>query len=164
MAKVVAPITALVEVIGKPRESSYEVGKFYYPTLFINLSQPEGSEAAKIWKNLSGDEVSQIQKGDRVQLIPAGKDKSGKDKHNIMLLEEPAHVATSQQSQFFAAPVAERWSVERKREIACYLESQLALLAYCDKQARQTFDGLPEETVQKYSVTLFLAAQKKFGL
>jgi hypothetical protein len=76
MAKVIAPITALVEVIGKPRESSYEVGKFYYPTLFIDLSQPEGAEARKIWKNLSGDEVSQIQKGDRVQLVPAGKVKT----------------------------------------------------------------------------------------
>jgi hypothetical protein len=28
MAKVVAPITARVEVIGKPRESSYAAGKF----------------------------------------------------------------------------------------------------------------------------------------
>jgi hypothetical protein len=81
-----------------------------------------------------------------------------------MLLEEQNNVPTSQPSQSEAAPVAEQWSVERKRAIACYLESQLALLAYCDKQARQTFDGLPEETIQKYSVTLFLAAQKKFGL
>jgi hypothetical protein len=81
-----------------------------------------------------------------------------------MLLEESANVPTSQPSQSEAAPVAERWSAERKREVACYLESQLALLAYCDKQARQTFDGLPEETVHKYSITLFLAAQKKFGL
>jgi len=164
MAKVIAPITARVEVIGKPRESSYEAGKFYYPTLFIDLSQPQGAAAGKIWKNLSGDEVSQIQKGDRVQLIPAGKDKSGKVKHNIMLLEESTNVPTSQPPQSEPAPVAEQWSAERKRAIACYLESQLALLAYCDKQARQTFDGLPEETIQKYSVTLFLAAQKKFGL
>jgi hypothetical protein len=161
VAKVVAPITARVEVIGRPKESSYEAGKFYYPTLFIDLSQPEGSEAAKIWKNLSDDEVSQFQKGDQVQLVPAGKDKSGKDKHNILLLEPQDSVPTCQSK---TAPTDERWSAERKREIACYLESQLALLAYCDKQARQTFDGLPEQTLQKYSVTLFLAAQKKFGL
>ncbi len=160
MAKVIAPITAVVEVIGKPRESSYEAGKFYYPTLFIDLSQPEGASAAKIWKNLSSDEVSQIQKGDQVQLVPAGKDKSGKDKHNILLLEPQDSVSTCQSK---TSPT-DGWSAEYKREIASYLESQLALLAYCDKQARQHFDGLPEETLQKYCVTLFLAAQKKFGL
>ncbi len=88
MAKVVSPIAAKVEVIGRPRESSYEAGKFYYPTLFIDLSQPEGAETAKIWKNLSEDEVSQIQKGDRVQLISIGKDRGGKDRHNIVLLSD----------------------------------------------------------------------------
>ena len=116
MAKVVAPVAAKVEVIGRPRESSYEAGKFYYPTLFIDLSQPEGAEAAKIWKNLTEDEVSQIQKGDRVQLISVGKDKSGKDKHNIVLLEDsnPAAIKRSPDD----TPLVSEWGPEQKRAIA----------------------------------------------
>ena len=157
MASVVTPILCTVEHI-----TGIKSGQFgdYRSVLFLTPTRE------KIWKSFPADanEASLIKKGDLVQLIPAGKDKSGKDKHNIMLLEESTNVPTSQPPQPEAVPVAEQWSAERKRAIACYLESQLALLAYCDKQARQTFDGLPEETVQKYSVTLFLAAQKKFGL
>jgi hypothetical protein len=90
MAKVVSPLTVRVEVIGKPKESSYQPNTFYYRTLFIDLSKPEGSEAAKIWKSLSSDEVSQIVKGDVVQLVPAGIGESGKTKHNIVITQPAA--------------------------------------------------------------------------
>jgi Rad52/22 family double-strand break repair protein len=93
MAKVISPIAARVEVIGKPKESSYQLGQFYYPTLFIDLAKPDGSEEAKIWKSLSSEEISQIAKGDTVELIPAGQNKNGTDKHTIAVIQ-PAAVAT----------------------------------------------------------------------
>ncbi len=82
MAKVVTPITATVEVIGKLKESTYSPGTFYHPVLFLDAAKQ--GEEAKIWKNLTDEEVAQLKKGDRVQLIPIGQDKSGKDKHQIV--------------------------------------------------------------------------------
>ena len=166
MAKVVAPVAAKVEVIGRPRESSYEAGKFYYPTLFIDLSQPEGAEAAKIWKNLTEDEVSQIQKGDRVQLISVGKDKSGKDKHNIVLLGDSSPAATKS-SPDDTPPVGE-WSLEQKRAIASYVEGQADLLGFCLKVSREKFANPhnplveSEESVRSLATTLYINAQRKF--
>ena len=166
MAKVVVPIVAKVEVIGRPRESSYEAGKFYYPTLFIDLSQPEGAEAAKIWKNLTEDEVSQIQKGDRVQLISVGKDKSGKDKHNIVLLEDSNPAAIKSRPD--DTPQASEWSPEQKRAIASYIERQADLLGFCLKISREKFANpnsplvQTEESVRTLATTLYINAVRKF--
>ncbi len=90
MAKVMSAIAARVEVIGKPKESSYQPGQFYYPTLFIDLSKPDGSEEAKIWKSLSSEEIAQITKGDTVELVPSGQNKNGTDKHNIVVIQSAA--------------------------------------------------------------------------
>ena len=167
MAKVVSPIAAKVEVIGRPRESSYEAGKFYYPTLFIDLSQPEGAEAAKIWKNLTEDEVSQIQKGDHVQLILVGKDKSGKDKHNIVLLEDssPAAVKSSVDDTPLVPGV---WSPEQKRAIASYVENQADVLGFCLKVSREKFANPhnplveTEESIRALATSLYITTQRKF--
>ena len=173
MAKVVSPIAAKVEVIGRPRESSYEVGKFYYPTLFIDLSQPEGAEAAKIWKNLTEDEVSQIQKGDHVQLISVGKDKSGKDKHNIVLLDSPTTVPKSPPGQ--PAPLTSEWTPDQKRAmpaageaIAAYVEDQADLLGFCLKVSREKFANPhnplveTEESIRTLATSLYITTQRKF--
>ena len=149
MAKVVAPTLARVEVIGKPKESSYEAGRFYHPCLFIDLSQPSGSEAAKIWKNLSGDEVSQIQRGDHVQLV-----------HNIVLLESPATVPNPQPEQ--ATSVAEGWTPEQKRAIAAKVQQNADLLKYCLETARSKFGKLveSEESIRCLATTLYINVLK----
>lgn len=74
MAKVVAPINARVEVIGKVKQGEYGP---YRSVLFIDESQLEGSQAGKLWKSFNDDDqtVSQLSKRSRVQLVPAGKDK-----------------------------------------------------------------------------------------
>lgn len=166
MAKVVSPIAAKIEVIGRPRESSYEAGKFYYPTLFIDLSQPEGSEAAKIWKNLTEDEVSQIQKGDRVQLISVGKDKSRKDKHNIVLLSQssPSAVKSSADN----TPLSCEWTPDQKRAIASFVEDQADLLGFCLKVSREKFANPhnplveTEESIRTLATSLYITTQHKF--
>ena len=165
MAKVVTPIDCRIEAIGKPRESSYQAGQYYRPTLFIDLAQPPGTESAKIWKNLSEVEAAQLVVGDRVQLIPVGTDRSGRPKHNIVPLA--AQQGTAIQTPA-AAPVQRPMdesvvlSTEQKRDIADYLHGQMSLLAYVNQQTRQAFDGLPEETLMKYCLTLYLSAQRKF--
>lgn len=167
MAKVVSPIAAKIEVIGRPRESSYEAGKFYYPTLFIDLSQPEGSEAAKIWKNLTEDEVSQIQKGDRVQLISVGKDKSGKDKHNIVLLGDSSPSAVKSSADE-TPPVSCEWTPDQKRAIASYVEDQADLLGFCLKVSREKFANPhnplveTEESIRTLATSLYITTQRKF--
>ena len=167
MAKVVSPITARVEVIGKPKESSYQPGQYYYPTLFIDLSQPEGSESAKIWKSLSDDEVNQICKGDVVQLVPAGNDKNGRAKHNIVV----AQIATPSQNlskdysdRTISRPVG--IDAETKKLIAAYVDSQADLYRFCYQTAQTKLDGLTDdlETTRCMATTLYLGAVRKFDL
>jgi hypothetical protein len=60
MAKVVQAITAKVEAIGKLKTGNY--GK-YRSVLFLDQAQPQGSEAAKIWKSLSEEEAKDLIQG-----------------------------------------------------------------------------------------------------
>ncbi|MBW4552967.1 MAG: hypothetical protein KME35_17935 [Aphanocapsa sp. GSE-SYN-MK-11-07L] len=167
MAKVVNPISARVEVIGKPKPSAYQPNTFYYPTLFIDLSQPEGSEEAKIWKSLSGDEVSQIMQGDRVQLVPAGQDKNGKTKHNIVVTQPAQSQVSKDYEQRTIAPVqTSAISADTKRAIAAYIDGQADLYRFCYLTAHSKFDGLIEDqdSIRTIATTLYLGTVQKFGL
>ncbi|MGB7414837.1 MAG: hypothetical protein WA902_11575 [Thermosynechococcaceae cyanobacterium] len=160
MAKVVSPLLCRVEAIGKPRESSYEAGTYYYPTLFMNLSQPDGSETAKVWKNLSGDEVSQLMKGDQVQLVPAGQDRNGKPKHNILL------VNGSQSAPPDKSDESGQLQTETKQAIASYVQEMSKLYRYCWGQAANQLGGMAteEESVRCAASSLFIAAKQKFSI
>lgn len=158
MAKVVAPITAKVEVIGKPKQSSYGDGH-YHPCLFLDESK-QGDEA-KIWKSLSGEEVSQLMKGDRVQLVPAGQDKNGNPKHNIVLLS-PATPATTPRP----APTTPGLTADQKRAIATFGADIIAAYAFLYKQAREQLEpiGASEETIRAAASSALIACQRKLGL
>ena len=166
MAKVVSPITAKVEVIGKLKESSFQPGQYYRSVLFIDKSQPEGSEAAKIWKSLSDQECEGLAKGGAVQLVPAGTDKNGKDKHNIVLLGD-SNQAAIKSSPDDTPPVSE-WSPEQKRAIASYVENQADLLGFCLKVSREKFANpnsplvQSEESIRTLATTLYITTQRKF--
>jgi hypothetical protein len=171
MARVVAPINCRVEVIGKPKESNYQPGQMYYNTLFIDLSKPNGSGEAKIWKSLSGDEVSQICKGDTVQLVPAGQDKSGKPRHNILVTGPAPRQDVSQSypdSTIGKSPTVSDSgliSADQKRAIADHIQQQAKLLAHCDKTIRQSMPEVTDqECIKSYACTLYLGAVRKFGL
>lgn len=162
MAKVVTPITAKVEVIGNPKESSYRPGTYYYPTLFLDLAKPEGSDAAKIWKSLSGEEVTQIQKGDIVQLIPAGEDKNGKPKHNIVVTSPTATSPTVTAPQLSPSPGLEP---DQKRAIAAYIDSRSDIYAFClEIAAQKVGPSHDSETIRCMASTLFISTQRKFNL
>lgn len=166
MATVVAPLTCLIEVIGKPRPSKHQEGSFYYPTLFLDVTK-QGDEA-KIWKNLSGDEVSQIQKGDRVQLVPAGKDAKGNDKHNIVLLSSAPSAPTTAPATAPAAPPApaqQGMTNEQKRQVAAFVSDMSDLYAFCLTTAQSKIgESSDPETVRCMASSLFISASKKFQL
>jgi hypothetical protein len=138
MAKVVVPIAARVKVIGKLKESSYQPGQYYRSVLFVDLSNPLGSEAAKIWKSLSDSECEGLVKGSTVQLVPAGADKNGKDKHNIVLLGDSSPDAVKSSADD-TPPVSGVWTPDQKRAIASYVEDQADLLGFCLKVSREKF-------------------------
>ncbi|WP_088895010.1 hypothetical protein [Leptolyngbya ohadii] len=164
MAKVVAPIVAVVEIVGKPKPSAYHEGEFYYPTLFLDQSK-EGDEA-KIWKSLTEEEASQLRKGARVQLVPAGSTKNGQAKHNIVLLDAPA--VASRPIAPTTAPAQQtdpyRMSDDQKRDVAAYVSQMGDLLAYCRNVAQQKLGDVEEETIRTSTASLFIAAQRKFNL
>jgi len=159
MAKVVTPVTAKVEIIGKLKESSYQAGQYYRSVLFLDLSQPEGTDAAKIWKSLSESECEGLVKNATVQLVPAGRDKNGNDKHNIVLMDVQAPVAvpTSTPAQTTG------WTPDEKRAIATKVAQHADLMVHCLKTSRKKFGGLveTEESLRALATTLFLAAIKK---
>ncbi len=161
MAKVVTPITAVVEVIGKPKESTFTPGQHYYPVLFLDAALQ--GDAAKIWKNLTDEEVAQLRKGDRVQLVPIGQDKQGKDKHQIVKLggePVPLSQVTPQ-----ASPSDVGMTADLKRAIAGYVEDMGNLYSFClDVAQKKVGASCDAETVRCMASSLFIASQRKFGL
>jgi len=170
MAKVVVPVSAIVEVIGKAKESSYEPGTYYHPVLFLDESK--AGDERKIWKNLSTEESGQLRKGDRVQLIPVGQDKQGKDKHQIVKfggIEFPANPVPVPVHPSQVTPQAKPGDVglsaDTKRAIAAYVEELGGLYAFCLDTAQKKIGASSDsETVRCAASSLFIAASRKFGL
>lgn len=156
MAKVVAPLICKVEAIGRPKQSSYS-DSFYHPVLFVNEAV-EG-DAGKIWKNLSPEEVSQLMKGDRVQLVPAGKDKNGNDKHNIIILDSSptAPVQPSTVSNLVGL------TDDQKRAIATFGVDVIKAYAFLYQQATDELQplGASEEAIRDATSAALIAAQKR---
>lgn len=158
MAKIVSPVIARIEVIGKPKESQHQAGSYYYPTLFLDESL-QGDEA-KIWKNLSGDEVSQLKKGDRVQLIPAGTDQKGNPNHNIVLLDTAAPTTAPP-----VQPANPGLTAGQKRAIAQFGTDIIAAYKFLYERAKAELEpiGASEETVRVCASSALIACQKKLG-
>jgi hypothetical protein len=172
MAKVVVPVSAIVECIGKAKESTFTPGQYYYPVLFLDESK--AGDEAKIWKNLTDEEVAQLRKGDRVQLVPIGQDKQGKDKHQIVKfggvefpanpVPVPAHPTPSQVTPQ-ASPSDVGMSADTKRAIAAYVEDMGNLYSFClDTAQKKIGASCDAETVRCMASSLFIAASRKFGL
>jgi len=159
MAKIVSPIVTRVEVIGKLKESAYQAGQYYRSVLFLDLSQPEGAESAKIWKSLSESECEGLVKGATVQLVPAGRDKNGNDKHNIVLTDAqtPVTAPASTPAQ------ASGWNAEEKRAIANRANQFADLMAYCLQISQQKFGEMmqSEESIRCLATTIYLSTLRE---
>jgi hypothetical protein len=156
MAKVVTPITAKVEVIGKVKQGNYGD---YHSVLFADQSKPEGSEEGKIWKNFDAEDetLKLLRKGAIVQLVPAGKDKNGKEKHSIVLMGAP-------QTQTEPDPTEQQPVITSavKRALAQDVETSAKFYRYCYETAQQQMKGLVDDPseLRAIATTLFLQAVK----
>lgn len=155
MAKVVSPITAKVEVIGKLKEGNYGP---YRSVLFLDQSQPEGTEEAKIWKSLTEEEAMPLTKGAMVQLVPAGQDKNGNDRHNIVLMNSPTATAP-------ASPVSPGLTADQKRAIATFGTDIIAAYKFLYERAKAELEplGASEETIRAAASSALIACQRKLG-
>ena len=148
MAKVVSPIRAKVEVIGKLKEGDFGP---YRSVLFLDQSQPEASETAKIWKALSDEETKPLRKGVMVQLVPAGDDKNGKPKHNIVLLETPTTPPVTQAKQTAPPAIPQRpeapplWTDDQKRQLSAAVCDHTDLFRFCLETVIGKFADLADQ-------------------
>lgn len=153
MPKVVSPITVTVETITKEKEGNYGP---YRSVLFKN-----GEE--KIWQSFDPDaeELQVLKRGVQVQLVPRGESQSGKTQYNIVML----NLAAPTTSAAIASP-SQVLSDAQKREAAAYIEQMAKMYRFCFEQAQIALTGATENpvTVQAAASTLFIAAQRKFGI
>jgi hypothetical protein len=163
MAKVVTPIVCKVVNFGKPKESTYNPGQFYYPVLFADQAYADGNEQAKIWKNLFSDEVAQLQKGDIVELVPNGTDKNGNPKHQIVKLSPaPSREEQAILDHQTRTLKPDEWSDSEKRQIAAQVAQNAKLMRFCLETASAQFGDLlsSEESLRRLATTLFLQVAK----
>lgn len=156
MAKIVNAIVAKVEVIGKLKEGAY--GQ-YRSVLFLDQSQPVGSEAAKIWKSLTDEEAQGLTKGTIVHLVPAGKDRQGKDKHNILRLDTnlPASAAPTKREIYRPESIGATWSDEQKLALSAQICDHADLLRFCLEVAHEKFAELADSRdFRALATTLYL--------
>lgn len=148
MAKVVAPITAVVEFITGVKSGQYGD---YCSVLF------KDEQGEKIWKSFDPDseELALLTKGARVQLIETGKSKSGKASHNIVLLDAPTRPASPPSPAVTAAPVVTK---EVKRAIAADIETSAQLYRFCFEQAALQMEGLIDDPalLKDIATTLYI--------
>ena len=160
MAKVVTAIIATVELVTAPKEGQYGP---YCSVLFKDES------GEKIWKSFDPDseELTYLAKGTKVQLVPAGE-RNGKVSHNIVLLES-AQAGQSNRNDDQPPqlpPSKSGMSPELKRQIAAYIDEQSDLLRFCWITAKVKLENIAtdEESFRTAASTLYLSAQRKFGL
>jgi hypothetical protein len=120
----------------------------YQSVLFEGQGVPDG----KVWRSMPPDQAKQFTRGQAVYLVPT-TNKQGKPSWDIELMEggaAPAPVATP--------------AVSQAQEIGEYLDRMAALYAACYRRAATNLDGAPDAAVQAAASTVFISAQRKFGL
>lgn len=170
MAKVVTPITATVELITGIKQGNY--GE-YCSVLFKDAA------GEKIWKsfNPEAEELTVLSKGAKVQLIPAGISKNGKEKHNIVLLQDvPAasikpilHAVTSAPQPEAALTLPKRpeavpptWGTSEKQELSAKLCDHADLLKFSYEVVQHKFAGIADpRDYRAISTTLYLSITRQ---
>jgi hypothetical protein len=108
-------------------------------------------EELKLWGKPT-DSISNLKKGDQVQMIFDGKS------HKLLESDPVKQAITSTPN------TVTEWSADRKRVIAQQITQSADLLAYCLQTAKSKFieTGLvqSEESMRSLATTLFIQAQK----
>ena len=158
MSKVIAPITAVVEFV-----TGIKSGQFgdYQSILFKTVT------GDKIWKSFppNSPEMDDLPVGTRVQLVETGVSKNGKPSHNVIILDTPTAAIAPVAPAPAPAPVG-GIPDDVKRAIAGYVVDSAKLYAFCFSEATRALESqqVSEESVRCCASSLFIAAQKKFGL
>lgn len=166
MNKLVTPILAEVEFVTGEKQGQYGL---YRSVLFLT------QVGEKIWKSFdpNSPELEQLTPRTKVRLIPSGTSPSGKPSHVIELLEAPATAVPPSEvdprtATIEIAPTNQARTggldLGKKRAIAAYVEEQASLYAFCHSQAAEKLGEVPPETVRCAASSLYIAAQRKFGL
>lgn len=113
----------------------------------------ENGNTQVIWRPENDPVLSRLTVNSRVTLCQDSKGKlSLVDNQN-----EPTAIAPQSESN------NHRLTDSQKKEIASYIQQQRDLLAFCLEQAA-TIPNIETEDIRPLATTLFLSAQKRFGL
>ncbi|UJB72747.1 hypothetical protein HRE53_29475 (plasmid) [Acaryochloris sp. 'Moss Beach'] len=129
----------------------------YGPRLNAKIKVANGEEA-KLWGPPGDVALLALRRGQTIQIA-----KDGKGKYSLV---EQAP-APGQPPVVEAPPLdTGELDVDTKSAIASYITSRADLYAFCFKQASRALgeSGVAEETIKCAASTLFISAQKKFGI
>ena len=115
-----------------------------------------GGEDVKVWGNADDPALLALRKKQAIQLLHDGKGYK-------LVQPEPSAPTAAPPTPSLDGPVM---TDEAKRQIARYIDSMAPLYAYCYQQA-QAQPGLqqaPDAAIQAAASSLFIAAQRRFGL
>lgn len=129
----------------------------YGPRLNAKVKVANGEET-KLWGDPGDAVLLALRKGQTIQVA-----KDGKGKYSLVE-QAPA----PGQSPVVEAPPLDTGELDAdtKSAISSYITSRADLYAFCFKQASRALEemGATDETVKCAASTLFISAQKKFGI
>lgn len=147
---------AMLETIGRPKQSKYEGKPDYRPCLF---KLPDGSQK---WKSypVDADELNWLTRGETYQAVISADD------FNIIQPAGAAQPAPTPAPAPAPQPqtTAPAMTADQKRAIAQYIQEQSKLFGYCYQQAQAELPDLSEESHRAIATTLYIQASRKFNL
>lgn len=148
-------ISAKVEAFGKVKEGDYGP---YQSVLFQGQGLPDG----KLWRTFKPNEAKSFTKGQQVYLIPARR--NNKDTWDVELVDTPVP-STPTHAPIQPQSTGQWLSDDQKRDIGRYVDGMGDLYAFCLQTAQKKAPkGSDSETIRCMASSLFIAAEKRFGL
>lgn len=150
-------IPAIVEYVSGEKQNDYGP---YKSVLFLR-SDADG-DRAKVWRSFPPEQADSFQVNEQVILIPI--EKNGKPNWEIQRHQGPQPAAGSAAAPARQTQAPRELDSDQKRAIASYISQQAAIFGYCLAEAREILPDLSEESYRAIASTLYIAAQRRFGL
>lgn len=125
----------------------------------VDVVLGDGTETA-VWGPPSYSPLADLQQGDQITCSRDSKNKVHIIENHLVSPTMTAPTLSTQSKP----TTAHSLDSDTKKEIAAYITQQRDLLAFCLDQAATIPQAQTDDSVQKLGVTLYLAAQRKFGL
>lgn len=139
-------ITATVK--SQPRTVTTKFGE----RSVMDVSLPNGQEQA-IWGPANFSAIANCRQG---QAVAIAMDSKGK--YHVVEGNQPTETAP------IHSPQTEGMTPDTKKAIAAYVEEMASLYGFCYQSASVKLPDAPPEAKQACASSLFIAAQRKFGL